>query len=884
MCSRRRPILILLAISGLGGVPSAWGAPAVASTSPAPADTGSPSATTLPDGSLELRAGAAVLARIPLKSPLLRRGTVQVRVLSVEGHRIAEVRVPVRGRPSEEVWLGDLGTKPPRVIWSGLTGPRDADEEAGVAVEATPERIFEYQTAAHVTRCDGEAVRLFTRVWDFGTSRFRPVLATPPEPATQRLTARRGDPAMPAGRPLGGFHFTAASTTSAAGADARQLAAPTGLDDGDPKTVWAEGMGGDGRGEFLTARASVGRYRIQGLRIVPGDATTPASFKAKNRIRSLALAFGAEPERRFEVDFPEDPAAAEGKSRQPYWIALPTPVESACVTVTIRDVYPGTQAVPPNGGTTAISELEIFTELDQPAGAERLVADIAAGTECRSRVPLLVRLGDAAVLPTAQAVLGASGAGRECLVDALSRIDTTVKSAVALDALAAALVGASPEEERLILRTFQQARALQGPAAPVPVRAVSALLTSAKARPDDRVRAARVLGELDEPEAAAALLQAAGSEPPELRLAIVQALGKATHVTVPMVAAAIDAAANDGGHREADLLRALPALVRRTPADRPAVIEKLRRAVASGRSFEVRGRAILALGAVGDPAAAPDLAKVRQTSDDAVLRFLAVRELGAVGGPAAVTELRDALADRDPRVREAAAQGLAQLRDAGGEEALIRAAKDEPWPFVRRAQLEALSRSCGAPARDLMIRAMERDVDEVRRAAIVGVVRCRDRRARTVVLTILKARRASATLRELAGGLVGELGAGHRDPTLGKTVAEILASLVNEAEADLALEGVAVTTLRALGAVRGQEAAQAAATLATDTRHPYRQVALETLGEICDPGVGAKTLATIRAGSDVRLAATAEAAERRCAESASGAGTGSTDRRLPLSP
>jgi HEAT repeat protein len=879
MRSPRAPIFLVLALWGLWDAPTAAGAPPGAAAPPA-------------DGSLELRAGAAVLARIAVKTPALRRGTPQVRTLQVQGHRIAEVRVPVRGRPAEEVWLADLGTKPVRVIWSGVTGPLNADEESGVAVEATPERIYEYQTAAHVTRCDGEAVRLFTRAWDFATSRFRPVLATPPEPAAQRLTARRGDPAMPAGRPLGGFHFTAASTTQGAGADARGLAAPAALDDGDPKTIWAEGMGGDGRGEFLTARASAGRYRIQGLRIIPGDATTPGSFKARNRIKRLTVAFGPQPERRFEVDFPEDPAAAEGKSRQPYWIALPAPVDSGCVTVTIRDVYPGTEAVPPGGGTTAISDLEIFTELDQPAGAERLVADVAAGTECRSRVPLLVSLGDAAVLPTAQAILAATGAGRECLVDALTRIDTTVKSAVALDALAAALVGASAEEERLIVRTFQDARSRKGSAAPVPVRAVSALMASGNAQPDDRVRAARVLGELDEPDAGEALLQAAGTEPAALRFAIVQALGKAPHVTVAVVAAALEAArvagasaptgARGGGRREGDLLRVLPALVRRTPGDRPAALEGLRRALASDRGFEVRGRAILALGAVGDPVAAPDLVKVRQTSDDAVLRFLATRELAAVGGPEALEELRAALGDRDPRVREAAAQGLGRHRAPRSEEALIRAAKDEPWPFARRSELEALSRTCGPPARDLMIRAMERDVDEVRRAAIVGVVRCRDSRARTVVLTILKARRASATLRELAGALVGELGADHRDPTLGKTVAEILASLVNEAEGDLAIEGVAVTTLRALGTVGGQDAAQAAATLATDTRHPYRQVALETLGEICDPQVGAKTLATVRAGGDPHLAATAQAAEKRCAESASGGG--GTSRRLPLSP
>ncbi len=813
-----------------------------------------------PDGGLELRAGATVLAHIPVATPALRRGQAQVRQLDVDRHRIVEVRIPVRGRPSEEIWIGDVGAKPARLIWSGIVGPRDADEETALFVEVSPERIFEYQTAAHVTRCDGEPVRLLPRAWDFGSSRFRPIMSTPPPAAAQKLTARRGDPAMPTARPIGGFHFTAASTTAAAGSDARGLGAPTALGDGDPKTVWAEGLGGDGRGEFLTARSSAGRYRIRGLRIVPGDASTPAAFKAKNRIKVLALVFGPEPERRFEVEFPEDPAAAGAKSQVPYWIALPVPVESACVTVVIREIYRGAEGGPSaGGGTTAISDLEVFTELDDPAGVERLVADMAKGTECPSRVPLLVALGEPAVLPAAQTILGASGIGRECLVESLSRIEATLKSGVALDALAAALAGATSHEERLIVATLKKA-------ATVPVRAVAELLASRKAAPADRARAARVLGELGGPDAAAALLAAPGADAtdPDVRLAIVQALGRSASINVKLLVAAIEAARAGGGdaaaRREADLLRALPELGRRPSADRPVAIETLRRSLASGQSFEIRARAILGLGAIGDPTVVIDLATVREKSDDAVLRFLATRELGSVGGPPALAALRGALEDRDPRVRETAAQGLGQHKDATSEAVLIAAAKDEPWPFARRAQVEALSRTCGSPARDLLMRAMERDVDEVRRAALVGLVRCHDGRAYPTLVSTLKARQASATLRELAAALLGDVS----DAGVAKELATILAALVNEAEGDLAIEGVAVAALRSLGRLGGPDAARAVAQLALDARHPYRHLAIETLGEICDAGPGAKALAIVRVEKDTALAAAAQNAEQRC--------------------
>src|SRR5207244_3293381 len=75
-------------------------------------------------------------------------------------------------------------------------------------------------------------------------------------------------------------------------------------------------------------------------------------------------------------------------------------------------------------------------------------------------------------------------------------------------------------------------------------------------------------------------------------------------------------------------------------------------------------------------------------------RHLAAREPGARGGAPAVAALRGALRDGDPRVRETAAQGLGQNHDAGATAALVAGAKQEPWPFVRRAELEALGSIC----------------------------------------------------------------------------------------------------------------------------------------------------------------------------------------------
>jgi len=812
-----------------------------------------------PDGAIDLRDGDALIAHVALKTPPLRRGSPVVREETVDGHRLVALRIPIRGTAAEEVWIGDAGGRGKPPLWSGITGPRDTDAETGVGVELTAEHLLEYQTAAGVTRCDGVAPRLFPRVYDFDSGRFRPVLSPLPAAGIETLVARRGDPAMPAGRPLGGFNWIAASSTRSAGTDARSLGAPVELNDADVATAWAEGLGGDGRGEFLTARATASGYAIRGLRIFPGDGSSLDALRRKNRLRRFQVAFGPAREQRFDVEIPADPAADAARWKDAYWVPLPKPIVSSCVTVVITDVTPGKDAAPPKSfGTTAIGELSVFTELDTPAGAERLVADLASAPDCATRLPLVVGLGKPAVLPAAQAVLSTKGHPRECLIEALTTLEPTPESPVVLEALTAAVVGASDKEERLVTAALARAKG-------VPVSALAQLLSAESAAVADRARAARVLGALDDPAAADALLAATGKGPPLLRAAVVAALGRAAGARVDTLLAAVAAGPRDGGQREADLVRALPGLITRSPERRAEAVSALRTAALTPeRGFEVRARAVMALGAMGgggDPAV---LVELRAKSDDAVLRYLATRELAALPPAGAVDArpaLREALTDVDPRVRETAALALGKQGDKGAADTLIAGAKQEPWPFVRRAQIEALGHLCTTATGELLQRAVERDVDEVRRAALVGMVRCKDPRTRTVLLKTLTRENEGATVRELAAALIGETG----DRAAAPPLATALTRLVSESEADLALEGVAATALRALARLGGPEAVGAAVTLAGDKRHPFRSTAVEALGVLCDPVAGRATLRALATGNEPGLAVAAQNAEKHCA-------------------
>jgi HEAT repeat protein len=809
------------------------------------------------DGGFDLVDGKTVAAHVALKTAALRRGQVRFRELTVDGHRVAELRVPVRGTPAEEVWIGELTGKSAKTVWSGIAGPRDVDGETATGIDVDGDRVLEFQTASGVTRCDGVPPRLFPRAYDFDSARFRPVMSPLPEPGVEKLTARRGDPAMPAGRPLGGFHWIAASSTRASGGDARSLGSPVELNDTDVATAWAEGTGGDGRGEFVTARTTAGGYAVRGLRIFPGDGASLEAFRAKNRLRKFQVAFGPAREQRFDVEIPVDPAADATHWRDPFWVPLPKPMPAACVTVVVTEVVLGKDAAPPKSfGTAAIGDLAVFTELDSPDGPERLVADLAAAPDCAARLPLLVGLGQAALLPTAQAVLGAKGYARECLVEGLTALEPAPKSPLVLEAMASAVSGASEKEERLVMAALAHASA-------APVSPLAALLASDKASVDDRARAARVLGALNDARAADALVDALGRGPALLRAEVIGALAKTPKLPSAAVMAALAAGPHDGGAREADLLRALPAVVKRDPARRAEVVGSLRAALAPERSFEVRGRAVMALGALGNAGDPGALADLREHGDEPVLRYLATRELAGLTLAPGVDprpELRAALNDNDPRVREAAALALGQHGDKDSAGALIAGAKQEPWPFVRRAELEALGHLCTPGAGDLMLRAMAKDVDEVRRAALVGLVRCKDPRTRTVLLKTVARQNEAATVREVAAALIGESGDTGAAPQLATT----LRSLVNEAEGDLALEGVAATALRALARLGGPDAVGAAVTMAGDKRHPYRAAAVEALTTLCDPVAGRATLRALATGPEGSLAVAAQNGERHC--------------------
>src|SRR5262249_49740481 len=138
------------------------------------------------------------------------------------------------------------------------------------------------------------------------------------------------------------------------------LAIPSSLDDGRADTVWSETFAASaGEGQFFTFERRTARARAAQLRIVPGNPTTPATYRSSGRPRPLGVvtAHGA-----WHVDLPDAASEHPGTA---YVADLPEPVDG-CVTVVIESAYAT--------GPTAIAELEVYGEGERAGGGEAALA------------------------------------------------------------------------------------------------------------------------------------------------------------------------------------------------------------------------------------------------------------------------------------------------------------------------------------------------------------------------------------------------------------------------------------------------------------------------------------------------------------------------------
>ncbi len=198
--------------------------------------------------------------------------------------------------------------------------------------------------------------------------------------------------------------------------------------------------------------------------------------------------------------------------------------------------------------------------------------------------------------------------------------------------------------------------------------------------PEDRIRAARVLGESGDWRALGPLLAAARGGSPELRAAALLALG---HL---------------GNHRAVQPLTEL----------------------AASTSGELRYHAVAALANLGDQAAVPALEALLD-DPDFTTRQLAIRALSWIGAPGTAERAAALLDDPAEQVRIEAVLALGESGERERIRALVLAGAD-PSPFVRAEAARFLGESGEAAAVPALIELLEDRDALVRLSAADGLV------------------------------------------------------------------------------------------------------------------------------------------------------------------
>jgi HEAT repeat protein len=794
--------------------------------------------TVADDGTVS-RAGTK-LGRLPLPPP--PRSLRQTSVV-VAGRTLLHVLVRGKGDRSAELLSAEGAAEP---LFAGTTGPQDKDGEWSRHLRVDGAGVLLYQRREGALRCDGSPVFLFPKLYDFAQARFRPVSPVVRAAGLVELRAERQAAGAPAGAPLNSFSLRFASTNLGDDGEALGLGAPREAEDDRLESAWAEGMGGAGIGEFLTAQSHPSPYRLRAIRIVPGDAASRRAFREANRLRSVLLLLG--PKLGFRVRFPRDPLKDPGSPSDPYWAILPEPVATTCASVVIEEVYPGALARG-GGGRTAISELRFFTELEFAGGIVQLARDLDGKDEPRGKaaVAILSRLG-ATALPIAGKDLAT--APEHALPRRLS-----VLLSLRLPESAPALAALLPRLTRASRGLAIEGLVALGSAAENPILA---LLTS---KIDEELQAEllRALGLLGGDRVRLALLERAGLGSTLLRSAAVDALGSLGRPED--LAATLEAAVGAGARprRQADLVHALGRLGR---ADRAAVTRRLGELWSSTSDFETRYRILASIGRL-DPGAGLSTLSRGVSDTDPVLRWFSVEQLRRVPGATADGLLRRALADRHPPVRAGAAIALASRPRGDGVvgRELARLLERERWTFVLAATSEALGSHCVPEGIAALRRAFGSGNPGYDLKALLSFARCAPPTLGAELLALGQDRKRRTPIRVRALAIF--------TPSLARSQLDPLARLFGElrrgAAQSEAEEAVAVAAARALTVAGGASAADALAdALALDPHETIRTAAALGLGRLCSKQ-SAETLRRASEGdsaSSVRRAA--DGALRRC--------------------
>ncbi len=603
----------------------------------------------------------------------------------------------------------------PELLWSGRTDLHgDPGERSAGWIEVadrTGDGIADIVvgTIAEAARiCGAERTILGARAFDPRTQTLRPVTIArfSGNSAAEEIVATIDSPG-PEGAPiLGLLRVGGASSHEGHGDDPSALAAPRVLER-PGAGYWAEGRGGSGRGEFVSARLERAGLAVRALAITPSPEAPIAARLGRPRTLWVVGDGGA----RFHVTLPEDAALHPGRR---YWIVPREPLTWGCLSVVLDDAHL------PAGTTdaetrTALAGLEAYTDLDFPGGLERLVRVLVGdGPDAGQAADALARVGAASVAPTVEAWPRMSPAGRKRAVRVLA---TSARAATrdagplpARDAAVAALVVAAGDTDTEVREAALGALAQAGDAG---VSGLAQVTAAGGAGLDVAARRLAEGGTVAVGAILAAVGAPGGTERPALRDALARALRVGGAAARDAVEGWLAAETRPPGVRAALALGLAAA-----PEGVPTAMRLAAASPAPGAPFPERYRLTLASARLpAEPDTDAWLDATARGADEWMLRAAAIGALHARGSTRLAPLARVALADAYPRVRVAAVRALGASRV--DVEAIARVARDDAWPLVRA---EAVRQLAQHPEARPAIRAALSDPRESVRAAAVGAV------------------------------------------------------------------------------------------------------------------------------------------------------------------
>jgi hypothetical protein len=670
------------------------------------------------DGALRLRVGATDTAL-----PIDAASDVTVEELTLAGGAGVAVVRARDGARSVAAVVTAPGARPV-VAWSGRTDLRgDPGERSAGHVEVAdrdgdgaPDILVGHVSEA-ARLCGADRSVIAAQAVDPRTQALRPVTLNQVRNSSeaQEILASATSPG-PEGMPrLPLLRVVGASSRDGEG---DVPSAPRGLER-PGATYWAEGRGGPGRGEFITARLERAGLPIRAiaLTISPTDAVAARL----GRPRTVWLVGDAGPP--LHVTIPGDAARQPGRR---YWVTPTEPLSWGCLSIVLDEAYvpAGTSEA---ATRTALAGIEAYTDIDFEGGLDRLVRGLVGdGPDAGQAADALARVGAAAVAPTAAVWPRMSGVGRRRAVRVFASASrggtvsgptesAAAEAAAARDAAIAALVTAAGDPDASVRDAAVAALARAGDAGRVGLARATAQGGAG------RDAAARSLAEAGAPAVAAilaAIAEPGGTERPALR----DALTRAVHVGGN--AAREEASRWLAARAPTSEVRAAIALgLAATPQGAPLAGGLVATAPAPDAPFAERQRLVRAAARLpAEDEGDAWLATTAREAPEWMLRAAALEALDTRRSPLAGPAARHALEDPYPRVRALAVRLLEASPDAA--DALSRLARRDPWPLVRVAALGALGR------RDAALQAVREALgdarESVRAAAVVALTRAGD--------------------------------------------------------------------------------------------------------------------------------------------------------------